>query len=98
MIYLWSVHLNGVRQTFSGQEHFQANITIITYFLKNMIDFYTASKSVFQALNIITILNIQDRTQRGDRGGGDCPLEKTIFAIFRMSLIILRIFGIFFGI
>jgi hypothetical protein len=64
-----------------------------------MIDFYTASKSVFQALNIITILNIQDRTQRGDRGGGiNCPLEKTIFAIFRMSLIILRIFGIFFGI
>ena len=42
--------------TFSSQEHFQANITIITYFLKNMIDFYTASKSVFQALNIITIL------------------------------------------
>ena len=64
-----------------------------------MIDFYTASESVFQAPNIITILNIQDRTQRGDRGGGgNCPLEKTIFAIFRMSLIILRIFGIFFGI
>jgi hypothetical protein len=24
MIYLWSVHLNGVRQTFWGQKHFQA--------------------------------------------------------------------------
>jgi hypothetical protein len=36
MIYLWSVHLNGVRQTFWGQEHFQANITIITYFKKNL--------------------------------------------------------------
>ena len=36
-----------------------------------------ASKSVFQALNIITILNIQDRTQRGDRGGGAiAPLRK----------------------
>ena len=43
-----------------------------------------ASKSVFQALNIITILNIQDRTQRGDGGGGNFPLEKTIFTIFRM--------------
>ena len=62
-----------------------------------MIEIWFASKSVFQALNIITILNIQDRTQRGDRGG-NCPLEKTIFAIFRMSLIILRIFGTFFGI
>ena len=63
MIFLRSVHFN-------GQEHFQANITIITYFFKNMIDFYKtfASKSVFQALNIITILNTQDRTQWGDRG------------------------------
>jgi hypothetical protein len=34
-------------------------------------------------LNMITILNIQDRTQQGDRrGGGHCPLEKTIFTIF----------------
>ena len=33
------------------------------------------SKSVFQALNIITILNIQDRTQRGDRGA-IAPLRK----------------------
>jgi hypothetical protein len=38
-----------------------------------MIDFYTASESVFQALNIITILNIQDRTQRGTGGGGELP-------------------------
>ena len=38
-----------------------------------MIDFYTASESVFQPPNIITILNIQDRTQRGDRGGGELP-------------------------
>jgi hypothetical protein len=43
MIYLWSVHLNGVRQTFWGQEHFQANITIITYLKKNLIDFYTTT-------------------------------------------------------
>ena len=41
MIFLRSVHFNGVRQTFLGQEHFQANITITTYFKKNMIDFYT---------------------------------------------------------
>ena len=42
-----------------------------------MIDFYTASESVFQALNIITILNIQDRTQRRTGGGGGiAPLRK----------------------
>ena len=71
-------------------------IDVILYY-NNYITF--ASKSVFQSLNIITILNIQDRTQRGDRGGGGiAPLEKTIFMIFRMLLIILRIFGTFFGI
>ena len=32
------------------------------------------------------------------QGGGNCALEKTIFTIFRMSWIILRIFGTFFGI
>jgi hypothetical protein len=54
----------------------QANITIITYFFKNLNNAF-ASKSVFQDLNIITILNIQDRTQRGDRGGGKLlPLRK----------------------
>ena len=42
-------------------------IDVILYY-NNYITF--ATKSVFQALNIITILNIQDRTQRGDRGGG----------------------------
>ena len=68
-----------------------------------MIDFYTTKiikRSQANLFFIITILNIQDRTQRGDRrgGGGNCPLEKTIFVIFRMSLIILRIFGTFFGI
>jgi hypothetical protein len=35
----------------------------------------------------------------GRQGGGEiAPLEKTIFMIFRMLLIILRIFGTFFGI
>jgi hypothetical protein len=67
-----------------------------------MIDFYTTKiikRSQANLFFIITILNIQDHTQRGDRGvGGNCPLEKTIFAIFRMSLIILRIFRTFFGI
>jgi hypothetical protein len=31
MIYLWSVHSPNGRQTFWGQEHFQANITIYNY-------------------------------------------------------------------
>ena len=48
-----------------GQEHFQANITIITYLKYDVILYYSnsitsASESVFQALNIITILNILD--------------------------------------
>jgi hypothetical protein len=39
----------------------------------------------------------QGRTQPGGQGA-TAPLEKTIFTIFRMSLIILWIFGTFFGI
>ena len=95
-----------------GQEHFQANITITTYSKYDVILYYSncmtfASESVFHALNIITILNIPGRTQRGDRGQlpplGPPHLEKTILCTtFRMSLliilIILRIFGTFFGI
>ena len=49
-----------------GQEHFQANITIITCLkyddYSNCITF--AGESVFQALNIITILNILDHAYR----------------------------------
>ena len=49
-----------------------------------MIDFYTtkiikrSQANLFfdQALNIITILNIQDRTQRGDRGEAIAPSRK----------------------
>jgi hypothetical protein len=55
-----------------AQEHFQANITIITYlkYESNVILYYSncmtfASESVFQALNTITILNIPGRTQGG---------------------------------
>ena len=88
-----------------GQEHFQANITIITYSIYDVILYYSncktfASESVFQAFNIITILNIPGRTQRGGSGATAPPhLEKTIFTTFRMSLfIILRIFGTFIGI
>ena len=62
-----------------GQEHFQANITIITCLkyddYSNCITF--AGESVFQALNIITILNILDHAYRnfsiiliGGGGGG----------------------------
>ena len=49
-----------------GQEHFQANITIITCLkyddYSNCTTF--AGESVFQALNIITILNILDHAYR----------------------------------
>ena len=49
-----------------GQEYFQANITIITCLkyddYSNCITF--AGESVFQALNIITILNILDHAYR----------------------------------
>ena len=49
-----------------GQEHFQANITIITCLkyddYSNCITF--AGESVFQALIIITILNILDHAYR----------------------------------
>ena len=60
-----------------AQEHFQANITIITCLkyddYSNCITF--AGESVFQALNIITILNILDHAYRnfsiiGGGGGG----------------------------
>ena len=45
------------------QEHFQANITIITYLKYDVILYYSncmtfASESVFQDLNIITMLNV----------------------------------------
>ena len=57
------------------QEHFQASIRIITYLKYDVILYYSncmsfASESVLQALNIITMLNIPGRTQRGGRGGG----------------------------
>ena len=48
-------------------QHYNNNL-----FFKKSVNAF-ASKSVFQDLNIITILNIQDRTQRGDRGGGQLP-------------------------
>jgi hypothetical protein len=51
-------------------QHYNNNL-----FKKNLNNVF-ASKSVFQDLNIITILNIQDRTQRGDRGGAIAPLRK----------------------
>jgi hypothetical protein len=63
-----------------GQEHFQANITIITYLKYDVILYYSnsitsASESVFQALNIITILNILDHTYPNSSiiliGGGE---------------------------
>jgi hypothetical protein len=41
----------------------------------------------------------QGRTQRGGGSGATAPAEKTIFTIFRMSLLsILWIFGTFIGI
>ena len=48
-----------------GQGHFQANITIIAYLKHDVMLYYSnsitsGSESVFQALNIITILNILD--------------------------------------
>ena len=69
------------------QEHFQANITIITYLKYDVILYYSncmtfASESIFQDLNIITKLNIPGRTQRGGRGGGQLtppPRENYIY-------------------
>ena len=73
-----------------GQEHFQANITIITYSKYDVILYYSncttfASESVFQALNIITMLNILDHAYRnfsiiligGGGGGGGVILVYT---------------------
>jgi hypothetical protein len=94
MIFLCSVHLNGFTKhseqcTVSSprQEHFQANITIktclkydVTLYYSNCITF--ASESVFQALNIITILNILEHAYRNlsiqfIRGGGGVILIYT---------------------
>ena len=71
--------------TLPSQEHFQANITIITCLkyddYSNCITF--AGESVFQALIIITILNILDHAYRnfsiiliGGGGGGHSQFIK----------------------
>ena len=82
-----------------GQEHFHTNITIITYLKYDVILYYSnwitfASESVFQALNIITILNILDHAYRnfsiiligGGGGGGGVILIYTNSLFARLIL------------
>ena len=84
---VFSKHSEQFTVSSPGQEHFQANITIITYSKYDVILYYSncttfASESVFQALNIITILNILGHAYRnfsiiliGGGGGGVIIIE-----------------------
>jgi hypothetical protein len=74
---------NILRPATLPSQHYNNNLFLKKYdwflYYNNYITF--ASKSVFQALNIITILNIEDRTQRGDRGGALSSAEPYEFLV-----------------